>query len=153
MGSRDAKAYLASPEVVAASALHGKIIGPGWYQKPREWSGVIRGEGDGINEEDRMTREEQALGKFTYQFDPMIEQGGKELEAGLEIEDENENESTLVDILEGFPEKVRGEILFCDADNINTDGIYPGRVKPIYYKIKLTVLKVNSHIKTISRQK
>jgi homoaconitate hydratase len=31
MGSPDAKAYLASPEVVAASALSGKISGPGWY--------------------------------------------------------------------------------------------------------------------------
>ena len=29
--------------------------------------------------------------------------------------------------LPGFPEKVEGEIVFCDADNINTDGIYPGK--------------------------
>lgn len=34
---------------------------------------------------------------------------------------------TLVDILPGFPEKVSGEIVFCDSDNINTDGIYPGK--------------------------
>jgi homoaconitate hydratase len=33
-------------------------------------------------------------------------------------------EETLTDILPGFPEKVEGEIVFCDADNINTDGIY-----------------------------
>jgi homoaconitate hydratase len=37
MGSRDTKAYLASPEVVAASALSGKISGPGWYEKPSTW--------------------------------------------------------------------------------------------------------------------
>ena len=34
---------------------------------------------------------------------------------------------TLTDILPGFPEKVTGEIVFCDADNINTDAIYPGK--------------------------
>lgn len=32
--SQDAMAYLASLEVVAASALYGHIAGPGWYQKP-----------------------------------------------------------------------------------------------------------------------
>jgi homoaconitate hydratase len=37
-------------------------------------------------------------------------------------------EETLTDILPGFSEKVEGEIVFCDADNINTDGIYPGIV-------------------------
>jgi len=36
-------------------------------------------------------------------------------------------EETLTDILPGFPEKVEGEIVFCDADNINTDGIYLSR--------------------------
>lgn len=45
MGSTDAKAYLASPEVVAASALQGKIAGPGTYAKPEGWDGVTRGEG------------------------------------------------------------------------------------------------------------
>jgi homoaconitate hydratase len=34
---------------------------------------------------------------------------------------------TLTEILPGFPEKISGEIVFCDADNINTDGIYPGK--------------------------
>lgn len=48
MGSPDAKAYLASPEVVAASALSGKISGPGWYEAPEGYQGVRRGEGDGI---------------------------------------------------------------------------------------------------------
>ncbi|OCL04463.1 aconitase [Glonium stellatum] len=33
----------------------------------------------------------------------------------------------LTDILPGFPATVAGEILFCDADNINTDAIYPGK--------------------------
>ena len=30
-------------------------------------------------------------------------------------------------ILEGFPEFVEGEIIFCDYDNMTTDGIYPGK--------------------------
>lgn len=128
MGSRDAEAYLASPEVVAASALHGKIAGPGWYRKPSDWSGVVKGEGDGIKEEDRMINAEQALEKITDQLDRMIEQGGKEFSAGMEAKDEGENETAPVEILEGFPEQITGEILFCDADNINTDGIYPGKV-------------------------
>jgi homoaconitate hydratase len=34
--------------------------------------------------------------------------------------------SSTVDILEGFPETIEGEIVFVDADNLNTDGIYPG---------------------------
>ncbi|HEX9795289.1 MAG TPA: homoaconitase [Planctomycetota bacterium] len=29
-------------------------------------------------------------------------------------------------ILPGFPTVLQGELLFCDADNLNTDGIYPG---------------------------
>ena len=128
MGSRDAKAYLASPEVVAASALHGRIVGPGWYRKPSNWSGVIRGEGDGIKEEDGMITAEQAVQKVTDQLDHIIEQRGKEFGAGLEVKNENENQGNLVEILEGFPEQVTGEILYCDADNINTDGIYPGKL-------------------------
>lgn len=34
---------------------------------------------------------------------------------------------TLIEAHPCFPEKVSGEIVFCDADNINTDGIYPGK--------------------------
>ena len=30
------------------------------------------------------------------------------------------------EILPGFPREIEGELLFCDADNLNTDGIYPG---------------------------
>lgn len=38
---------------------------------------------------------------------------------------EEEDEGQLTDILPGFPEKVEGEIVFCDADNSNTDGSNP----------------------------
>jgi homoaconitate hydratase len=39
----------------------------------------------------------------------------------------DQTEEALTEVLPGFPEKVSGEIVFCDADNINTDGIYPGK--------------------------
>ena len=124
MGSTDAKAYLASPEVVAASALSGKISGPGWYERPSGWQGVKRGEGDGVREEDRMITAEEALEKVIEQLDDLVEKAEKDLGAGGTAREED---TTLTDVLPGFPEKVEGEIIFCDADNINTDGIYPGK--------------------------
>ncbi|SCV28697.1 uncharacterized protein FFB14_01915 [Fusarium fujikuroi] len=41
MGSREALAYLGSPEVVAASALKGIISGPGAYKLPENWAGQL----------------------------------------------------------------------------------------------------------------
>lgn len=31
------------------------------------------------------------------------------------------------EVLPNFPAVVKGELLFCHADNLNTDGIYPGK--------------------------
>ena len=130
MGSTDAKAYLASPEVVAASALNGKISGPGWYAKPADVEGVARGEGDGIREEDRMISIEEALEKIISQADEMVtdaEQGGLDSNPKPNSADSSPSSAPLTAVLPGFPATVSGEILFCDADNINTDGIYPGK--------------------------
>jgi homoaconitate hydratase len=80
MGSRDAKCYLASPEVVAASALAGYIRGP--YKMA-----------------DRTPAR-------AYQ----------EFPANAEAE--------KVEILPGFPERLRGRLVFLPADNVNTDAIY-----------------------------
>ncbi|KAI0024399.1 hypothetical protein F4780DRAFT_725347 [Xylariomycetidae sp. FL0641] len=126
MGSTDAKAYLASPEVVAASALQGKIAGPGWYQKPEGVEKVIIGEGIGNLEQDKAMSVEDALEKIIAQADSLI-MGAEQHEPGNTPADASEGEEALTDILPGFPEKVEGEIVFCDADNINTDGIYPGK--------------------------
>ncbi|KAI0883324.1 uncharacterized protein GGS22DRAFT_168419 [Annulohypoxylon maeteangense] len=126
MGSTEAKAYLASPEVVAASALQGKIAGPGWYQKPEGVEKVIIGEGNGNFEQDKAMSIEDALEKIIAQADTLIS-GAEQDGSGGEPSEPINGEETLTDILPGFPEKVEGEIVFCDADNINTDGIYPGK--------------------------
>ncbi|MCJ1353514.1 MAG: mitochondrial Homoaconitase [Icmadophila ericetorum] len=124
MGSTEAKAYLASPEVVAASALKGKISGPGWYERPEGWSGVIRKGGNAVSEEDKMITAEEALEKAIGQLDSLLETAEKIMEGAMA---DTTAKSSETDILPGFPEKVSGEIVFCDADNINTDGIYPGK--------------------------
>ena len=126
MGSTDARAYLGSPEVVAASALSGKISGPGWYQTPKNWTGVVRGEGDGIREEDRMLTTEQAIEKVIGQIDDLVADGEKRfgIEQGATG---GKADEALTEVYPGFPERVSGEIVFCDGDNINTDGIYPGK--------------------------
>jgi homoaconitate hydratase len=80
MGSRDAKCYLASPEVVAASALAGYICGP--HQMS-----------------------DHAPARSYTEF-----AGGAAAER--------------VDILPGFPERVRGRLVFMPQDNVNTDAIY-----------------------------
>ncbi|KAJ5859458.1 hypothetical protein N7534_004735 [Penicillium rubens] len=83
MGSRDALAYLASPEVVAASALSGVISGPG-----------------------------------AYQMESLIDR----------VESAGEDSKPATEILPGFPERISGEIVFLDADNLDTDNIYPGKL-------------------------
>jgi homoaconitate hydratase len=80
MGSRDAQCYLASPEVVAASAVAGYIRGP------REMSGHA----------------------------PV--RNYKEFPSTTVAEQ--------VEILPGFPERVRGRLVFMPTDNVNTDAIY-----------------------------
>lgn len=81
MGSRDAQCYLASPEVVAASALAGYIRGARRFQDRRP----------------------------ERQYEEMVA---------------NVVPSERVDILPGFPERIKGRLVFIPPDNINTDAIY-----------------------------
>lgn len=130
MGSPDAKAYLASPEVVAASALTGIISGPGAYKAPEGYEGVRRGEGDGIAEENRMMTIEEMLEKAIKDAESAIgtfDDATPETQTVKETAGSSPEAETLTEILPGFPERISGEIVFCDADNINTDGIYPGK--------------------------
>jgi homoaconitate hydratase len=89
MGSRDARCYLASPEVVAASAVAGYI------------SSVENLCRDGAE-----PRPHTINRRYTELASPMA--GSPE----------------RVEILPGFPERVRGRLIFLAADNINTDQIY-----------------------------
>lgn len=107
-------AYLASPEVVAASALHGVIAGPGVYKVPEGWSGVDAGYGTGL----APTTENELFG-LVQQLDSLTDR--VESAAGS-------SDKPATKILPGFPEKISGEILFCDADNVDTDAIYPGKL-------------------------
>jgi homoaconitate hydratase len=84
MGSRDAQAYLASPAVVAASAIAGYICAPEEY-------------------------------------------GNAIVDQKIETPAPSKIERETTPILDGFPATLEGELLFCDADNLNTDGIYPGK--------------------------
>jgi homoaconitate hydratase len=82
MGSRDAQCYLASPEVVAASAVAGYICGPHQF-------------GD-RNPERHYT----------------------------ELATDGSTGAEKVEILQGFPDRVRGRLVFMPQDNVNTDAIY-----------------------------
>lgn len=93
MGSKDALAYLASPEVVAASAILGRIGGP------EEISG-------------HKLAAPATLKRSTSTSTSDSDDAG--VAAG-------------VDIIPGFPRELTGELILCNADNINTDGIYPGK--------------------------
>lgn len=118
MGARTAQAYLASAEVVAASALRGTIAGPDGFEVPADWSGVKYGFGTGLEK-----TTEGELGHVIQQLDSLIErvesaEGAASAAAAV----------PTTDIVAGFPKKISGEILFCDADNISTDALYPGRL-------------------------
>jgi len=84
MGSKNARAYLASPAVVAASALAGKIDLPDDF--------------DGIPAKIEIRHFEQFA-----------------------------ETDVAVKILDGFPAIMEGELVFCYQDNLNTDGIFPGK--------------------------
>jgi homoaconitate hydratase len=125
MGSPASQAYLASPEVVAASALKGKIADPGFYQKPEGVERVIIGEGSGDYAADKALSIGDALDKLISQADSMIASaegtGGQSLSTPAQYE-------PAITIVPGFPEKIEGEIVFLgNGDNLNTDGIYPGK--------------------------
>lgn len=94
MGSKDALAYLSSPEIVAASAVLGKIGGPEELQ------------GKPVPSNSEITR------SLTI---PEVSDAAEVATGGA------------VEVLEGFPQSIEGELILCDADNINTDGIYPGK--------------------------
>lgn len=85
MGSPKAQAYLASPAVVASSAISGKI--------DFDWK----------NKEHRP------------------------IKGSININEKKADKKASVKILDGFKAVMDGELIFCHQDNLNTDGIYPGK--------------------------
>ncbi len=84
MGSKNAEAYLASPAVVAHSAITGKI-------------------------------------DYDWTSDDITIQGD------IKLNPKPKRAAVSVKIIDGFPETVKGQLVFCYLDNMNTDGIYPGK--------------------------
>jgi homoaconitate hydratase len=84
MGSPNAEAYLASPAVVAASAVAGKIH--------FNWGN-----------------------------------GNKKIQAEININKKPAAKKSSLKVLSDFPSVIEGDLLFCHQDNLNTDGIYPGK--------------------------
>ena len=84
MGSAKAQAYLASPAVVAASAISGKI-------------------------------------------DYIQNYGENPVATKITTNQKKDFKALKVKIINNFPEKFEGELIFCYQDNLNTDGIYPGK--------------------------
>jgi homoaconitate hydratase len=91
MGDRDAKAYLGSPAVVAASAIAGYICAP------------------------KATHFKERQAKFSVKVS-----GQPKREAARERAD--------VETIEGFPTEVKARLLWLPIDNLNTDGIYSGKL-------------------------
>jgi homoaconitate hydratase len=84
MGSPNAFAYLASPAVVASSAIAGKIF--------YDWSN-----------------------------------GSSKISGSIKVNPKVSDKKISVRIIEGFNPVIEGELIFCHQDNLNTDGIYPGK--------------------------
>ncbi|KAF4506680.1 hypothetical protein G6O67_006740 [Ophiocordyceps sinensis] len=151
-GHRSAGAWRASPEVVAASALKGRIGGPGWYQKPDGVEKVILGEGSGDMAADTAASVGDALDRIIAEAESMI--AGAEKDLGGETAAEHapkQADETLTDMLPGFTEKIEGDIVFCDADNINTDGIYAGNVARAGDVLKISLVVAGSFGNIFSR--
>ncbi|MCP5062273.1 MAG: homoaconitase [Ignavibacteriae bacterium] len=84
MGSPSAEAYLASPAVVADSALNGQI-------------------------------------SFDWEHDT------ETISANITTNEASAKQSVKVNIINGFHSKIYGDLIYCHQDNMNTDGIYPGK--------------------------
>lgn len=84
MGSPKAHSYLASPAVVAASAIAGYI-------------------------------------DYAWEYCPLV------TFENVKINTPRETHNKSIEIIDDFPKKIKGNVLFCYQDNLNTDGIYPGK--------------------------
>jgi len=52
---------------------------------------------------------------------------GEQAKGEIEILKKASGEKRSVRVVEGFPSQITGDIIWCHQDNLNTDGIYPGK--------------------------
>ncbi|GAA6038529.1 hypothetical protein JCM8097_004615 [Rhodosporidiobolus ruineniae] len=98
MGSPNALAYLASPEVVAASAVAGRIVGP------------------------------EVPGASPSTASPTLSIEVHTSSAASSSSDSPSAAAAVSEpLLPNFPPLFSGPLLFAPQDNLNTDGIYPGK--------------------------
>ncbi|SPO32727.1 probable LYS4 - homoaconitase precursor [Ustilago trichophora] len=99
MGSPNAQAYLASPAVVAASAIEGKICGPA------DLDASLLPPSRGLKYSITTAAPAAASASASASTDA----------------------ASGVEILPSFPKSFSGPLIFAPQDNLNTDGIYPGK--------------------------
>lgn len=111
MGSPKAKAYLASPAVVAASAVAGRICGP----------------------------ETLANSAFAHRSPVIDIEYFREKSVSPAITAQDASPAARDDsLLPEFPTEFSGTVLFCPEDNLTTDALYPGKYT---YQDDITSLK------------
>ncbi|KAJ2345136.1 mitochondrial Homoaconitase [Coemansia erecta] len=99
MGSKKAHTYLSSPAVVAASAIKGFICSP---------ATAVRGAIDAGAADARSVR-------FGIEDAAPVQHAAAAAAA------------SAGDAISGFPTSLAGRLVYLPADNLNTDGIYPGK--------------------------
>ncbi|RMZ75512.1 hypothetical protein DV737_g5267, partial [Chaetothyriales sp. CBS 132003] len=105
--------------IAAASASEQAIAedeGPGVYEVPEAYTGVKYGYGTGSP-----ATIENELGNALEQLESLIDR----VQTATRIGDDAAQ--TVTKILQGFPAKISGEIVFANADNLDTDNIYAGK--------------------------
>ncbi|KAJ2144242.1 mitochondrial Homoaconitase [Coemansia sp. RSA 521] len=104
MGSKKAHTYLSSPAVVAASAIQGFICSPATAV-----SGAI----------DSAAADTRSVRFGIENAAPSPRAGASSVGASAA--------AAASDAISGFPTSLAGRLVFLPADNLNTDGIYPGK--------------------------
>lgn len=107
MGSPKALAYLASPAVVAASAIEGRICAPG------ELDPALLPSADAL---------QFSIETATKAATP----AANAAQVGTDAPPAAPAPSDDL-LLPGFPSSLHGPLIFAPQDNLNTDGIYPGK--------------------------